>query len=389
MNIATRMSCLKPSATVSLNEKVAQLRKEGKSIVNLVIGEPDYPTPSVIVDECIKALREGKTKYGASGGGTVLKSAIIDKLSSENNLNYCLDELVVGVGGKEILFHTMLTILNPGDEVVIFTPYWLSYRTHVELCGAKLIEIPLDFKDGDVVLDIDKISSYFSSKTKCIILNSPNNPGGYVFSQNNLKTLASFLSSKDIWIISDEIYEYFCFDKKHYSILNEAPELQDKTILVNGLSKSFSMTGWRVGYAAGPRQVISRVKSLQSQSSTCIPGFIEQAATEALYQGKKLMEKELQTMKQRRDYIVQELSSIDHLGFIKPQGAFYMFLDVSYWYNSKIKDSLSFCEYLLSECGVAVVPGVVFGKDEYVRLSYAASMEDLKEAVRRLKQVLV
>ena len=367
MNISTRMSCLKPSATVSLNEKVARLKKEGKSIINLVIGEPDYPTPSIIVEEGIKALKEGKTKYGASGGGTLLKNAILDKVQRENNLNYTLDEVVAGIGGKEILFHIFLSILDPEDEALIFTPYWLSYKAHVELSGAKLVEVPLDFSDGHVSIDIDKIDSYFTPRTKCVILNSPNNPGGYAFSKDNLEKLGRYLLSKNVWIVSDEIYEYFSFDREHHSILNVVPELQDRTIIVNGMSKSFSMTGWRVGYALGPRSVISKVKSLESQSSTCIPGFIEQASSLALKHGKELVQTQLQTMKMRRDFMVEQLSSIKNLGFIRPQGAFYMFLNVSHWYSSDKKDSLSFCEYLLSGSGVAVVPGVVFGKDEYVR----------------------
>lgn len=385
--LSQRISAVKPSPTVALNGKAKAMRREGIAVINLTVGEPDFPTPSSVCDVAIAAIKSGKTKYGPAGGGPDLRAAIQAKLERENNLKFDTDQIVAGIGAKELLFHISLAMLNEGDEVLIPAPYWVSYTAHCEAAGATAVEIPMLDPQNPVVTP-EQLEKYATPRTKAIVLNSPNNPGGYMMSEAQVESLAKYLQSKPWWIISDEIYEYLCFDGKHSCVVDFEPELQDRYIHVNGLSKGFAMTGWRVGYCAGPSDLMRLVRTLQTQSSTCLPPFIEEAAAFALNQGKSLLAEGIETFKKRRDLVVDAIRKIPNVGFIPPTGAFYLFIDLRQRLAEKNKSSLEFAEYLLEASHVAMVPGEAFGVPGFIRMSYAAAEADLIAGIQKLGEAL-
>jgi aspartate aminotransferase len=392
MNLSTRILGLKPSPTVAMNVAAKALAAKGVKVVNLSVGETDFNTPEPIVEKAIAALKNHKTRYGAPGGGEALRKAIALKMKRDNQLDYATKEIVAGVGAKEILFHAFMSILNEGDEVLLPTPYWVSYTAHCEAFGAVpvALSLPKDLQKGPFLTPA-MLEEKATSKTKILVLNSPNNPAGYVLSKADLMELGNYLKNKSWWIISDEIYEYLSFDTPQYSLLTLFPELRERFIVVNGFSKAFAMTGWRVGYACGPRSVISLIENLQSQSSTCLPGFIEDACVYAVEHGAPLMAKEIATLKKRRDLVVAELKKIPHLSFMQPSGAFYVFLNLTETLarSKKYKDSLSFGQYLLETHHVAMVPGEAFGAPGFLRMSYAADDATLLEGISRFKTALM
>jgi len=390
MDVSHRISGMSPSPTVALNAKAKELAQSGVKVVNFSVGEPDFATPQAIINQAIKALESGRTKYGAAGGGNGLRQAIQLKTKRDQALDYDLDQIVAGIGAKEILFHLSLALLNEGDEVILPAPYWVSYEAHAEAAGAKALGVaPLD---ENLRIDIKAIEEKASAKTKLIILNSPNNPAGYVLTRQELQELGSYLLSKDWWIISDEIYEYMSFDSEHLSLLNVCPELRDRFILVNGLSKGFAMTGWRVGYCCAPKPIAKLVQNLQSQSSTCIPGFIEDAATFALNEGRPLMANAIDSLIELRDLALEVLSSIDDISFGRAEGAFYVFIDLRQILAKSQRfaanDSLGFSEYLLEEHRIAMVPGEAFGAPGFLRLSYATSRDILREGLQTFSKAI-
>jgi aspartate aminotransferase len=385
-----RITSLSPSPTLALNSKAAELAANGKKVFNLTIGEPDFPTPTEVVDVAIDSLRRGRTKYGSAGGGKALRDAIAEKLLRDNRLQFAADEIVCGPGAKSILFHTFLAILNDGDEVLIPAPYWVSYCDQIKAAGAVPVVIPpaTGFSesgnhDGHPIIDFSALERSIGLKTRAIVVNSPNNPAGYVFSRDEIEHLAAFVLKHDLWLISDEIYEYMAFDRPHISPLEVCPDLRPRFILINGLSKGFAMTGWRVGFAAGPKDVISLVRVLESHSTTCIPGFIEDAATHALKRGKQMMSEAITSLDRRRKITIDALSGFS---FVHPAGAFYVFLDVRDLCTGGIT-SINLCEDLL-QAGLALVPGEAFGMPGYLRLSYTLSDDDLRAALKILTQTL-
>lgn len=390
MKVAQRVASLKSSPTLALNWRVQQLAKAGHDVVNLTVGEPDFPTPQPIVDKAIAALNNKRTKYGPAGGGPGIRSAIAEKLKRENNLTFSPDEVVVGCGAKEILAHAFLSLINPGDEVLLPSPYWVSYEDQIKLCeGTPLIVPPAFDPQGNMVLDPDMLERLASPKTVGLVLCSPNNPAGYVLDREALIKLGTYLvAKKDWWIISDEIYEYFSFDTRHYSLLELFPELRERFVLVNGLSKSFGMTGWRVGYAAGPEKIIKPIRTLQSHTSTCLPPFIEDAAEWAVQEGRNLIGKEIASIKAKRDCALELIREIPELGYLPPRGAFYLYIDIRQLLAKSPQyanlTSLGFCEGLLENQKVAVVPGEAFGTPGYLRISYATQEEKLREGFRRI-----
>jgi len=393
MQFSRRISSLKPSPTVALNSLAKEMAKNGAPVINLSVGEPDFTTPEAIIQVAIAALKAGKTKYGAPGGGVELKTAISNKLKRDNHLDYLPEEIVAGIGAKEILFHLSLALLNEGDEVLIPAPYWVSYTTHCEAAGAIPVVIPMKTdSDSNFVLTPEDIEPFVTERTKAIILNSPNNPAGYVLNKDQLTSLGQYLTEKDWWVISDEIYEYMSYDSPHISMLHLVPSLRDRYVLVNGMSKGFAMTGWRVGYACGPKKLISLVKNLQSQSSTCIPGFIEAASTYALNQGPNLMADEIDTFKKRCELVSSLVAKIPDIGFIQPSGAFYLFIDVRNFLLKASKlnlpTSMAFAEYLLEKHHVAMVPGEAFGVSGFLRMSYASDNETLIEGLERFAKAV-
>ena len=387
MQLSKRLSALKPSPTVALNTKAQQLARSGVKVVNFTVGEPDIPTPQAIVDRCVEALGKGRTKYGQPGGGEDLRKAIVNKLLRDNDLTFAPEQIVVGIGAKEILFHIFMALLDTDDEVLIPAPYWVSYPEQVKAAGGNpiVLQAPLDLAKAP--LDIAAIEKAASSKTRVIVLNSPNNPAGYIFSRDFTTQLGEYLKTKNWWIVADEIYEYLAFDRPHESLLHRFPELANRFILVNGLSKAFAMTGWRVGYCAAPIEAAKLVRAMQSHSSTCLPGFIEDAATFALNQGRELMAAGIQSIRERRDLTVGLLSKIPGLAWTNPDGAFYVFMDLRKRLPAGVS-SMAFCEKLLSDFHVALVPGEAFGCPGFARLSYTTSADNIRDGVASLERAL-
>lgn len=391
--LSSRISQLQPSPTVALNTKAKELADLGHKVINFSVGEPDFPTPEPIVQAAIKALQDGKTRYGGAGGGLPLRKAIVSKLLKDNQLTYTPDQIVVGIGAKEILFHLSLALLNPGDEVLIPAPYWVSYTEHVIAAGATPIVIPMPKDHKAPRLTAAMIEPYVTAKTKAIVITSPSNPGGFVIPPDELKTLGEYLAQKNWWVISDEIYEYMSYDGPSISLATLVPAIRERFILVNGFSKGFAMTGWRVGYMAGPKPVADLVRTLQTQSSTCLPPFVEEGAMEALRHGRELMADKMLVLRQRRDLAVAILQEFPELDMLPPNGAFYIFIDLrkvlakSALYTND--NSLDFSQKLLETYHVAMVPGEAFGAPGFIRLSYAVHEDTLKEGLKRLGDALV
>jgi aspartate aminotransferase len=386
MIFSKRILSVKPSPTLALNQKAVALAKQGKKVLNFAIGEPDYPTPGLIVDRAIESLRAGRTRYTPAGGGPELRQAIVDKLLRDNGLTFEPSQIVVGAGVKEILFHTFLSLLNDGDEVILTAPFWVSYSDQIKAAGGVPVVIPIPEKGGMPSLEV--IESYATAKTKAFIFNSPNNPAGYILSELELKTLGTYLRGKPWWIISDEIYEYMSFDRPHICMLKVCPELRERFVLVNGLSKAFAMTGWRVGYCAAPVELASMVRALQSHSSTCIPGFIEDASVVGLKAGRPLMEKDINRLRERRDLAIHTMKKLGGFKYLYPQGAYYLFVDI----RSHLKNgetSLAFSDRILDQFDLAIGPGEAFGAPGYLRLSYAVSDETLVDGIERLHKALL
>jgi aspartate aminotransferase len=390
IQLSRRILNVKSSPTVALNAKAKALAKEGAKVLNFTVGEPDFPTPAAVVEKAVTALKAGRTKYGPAGGSPEFREAIAAKLARENGLRFPASDIVCGVGAKELLFHIFLALLNEGDEVLIPSPYWVSYPDQILAAGAKPVFLPVSDDMGETPIRIADIERLATPKTVGIILNSPNNPAGYMFSETLSRELGRYLSQKPWWIVSDEIYEYMAFDRPHVSLLALFPELKDRFIHVNGMSKGYAMTGWRVGYCAGPSAIMKMVRDLQSHSSTCLPPFIEEAATYAISQGPNLLANELATLKKRRDMAASLAAKIPGVDFAAPQGAFYLFLDVrEALQKAKSKlDTFAFAERLLTEHHMAVVPGEAFGAPGFLRLSYATSESTISEGMDRLATAL-
>jgi aspartate aminotransferase len=385
MEFSRRITSVQPSPTLALNTKAIQLTKQGHRVLNFAVGEPDYPTPTVVVDRAIESLKAGRTKYTPAGGGPELRQAIADKLLRDNGLTYNVNQIVVGAGAKEVLFHTFLSLLNDGDEVLLTAPYWVSYGDQIRAAGGVPVTVPIPDHGG--FPSLETIEKYASSRTKAFVFNSPNNPAGYVLGEKELKTLGDYLHKKSWWVIADEIYEYMSFDVPHTSLVKVCPELTSKFVLINGLSKSFAMTGWRVGYCAAPLELATMVRSLQSHSSTCIPGFIEDASVVALKAGQPLMAKDIAMLKSRRDLAVAYMHQLGGLTFLAPQGAYYIFIDIRP-YLKQGETSLDFSDHLLTEYYLALAPGEAFGAPGFLRISYAVDDKTIKEGIDRLHKAL-
>lgn len=384
------------SPTLAITAKAAKLKSEGKDVIGLAAGEPDFDTPDFIKKAAIDAIYKGLTKYTPVTGIPSLKKAVVDKLSKENNLDYQVDEVIVGTGGKQCIFNLCLAILNAGDEVIIPAPYWVSYTDIVELTGAKPIIIPCGIEQKFKITP-DQLESSITDSTKLIFINSPSNPTGSVYTELELKNIAKvLLRYPKVFIATDDIYEKINLDDQPFhNILMVEPKLKKQSIIINGVSKAYSMTGWRIGYAAGPKEIIKAMGILQSQS-TSNPTSISQAAAEAaLNSDQSCIKPMIEAFKERHSFVVKAFNDIKGLDCIDAQGAFYSFpcakdaIDMLYK-NGKLKSNndIAFCEYLLDTKGVAVVPGSAFGAEGYFRISFATSMDNLKEALKRIKQAI-
>ena len=391
--IAKRLSAVKPSPTLAVTTKAKELKAQGVDVVDLGIGEPDFPTPRHICDAAKAALDRGETKYVPVAGTLAFRQAICDKLKRENGLDYMPDQITVNCGGKGTLYNLIIATVDEGDEVVIPAPYWVSYPDMVRLAGGTPVFVTGREENGFKITPAD-LEKAITPKTKWFVLNSPSNPSGAAYSREELRALADVLARhENVWIISDEIYEHIVYDGfKSYSIAAVAPELKDRTMTVNGLSKSFSMTGWRVGYAAGPVEVIKAMNKVQSQSTSHAVSFCQAAGVVALNSPMDFLAERNATFKARRDMVVAKLNAVKGMSCRTPEGAFYLYPSVAGCIGKKtpdgkvIENDTDFASALLEAEGVAVVPGVAFGLSPYFRLSYATSTEALEKACERIKR---
>ena len=367
------------------------MRKNGESVISFSVGEPDFKTPAFIINACKEALDKGLTKYTPVGGTAELKKAVCDKFLRDNDLIYTPEEIVVSDGAKSSLFHALSAILNPGDEVIIPAPYWLTYPEAVSICGGVPVFVKTDSKNG-YKITAKELESAITKKTKCVIINTPCNPTGSVYTREELEALAEIIVKRDIFVISDEVYEKLVFGKEHVSIASLNDKIKELTIVVNAVSKSYAMTGWRIGYLACNGKLAKVITSLQSHTTSNATSFCQYAAAVALNTGDESVSEMATVFAHRRKLILKLLGEIPDISFVSPEGAFYVFVNVSKYYGKihngvKITGSVDFCEALLT-AGVAAVPGKPFGADECVRLSYATLEENIIEGIERFKTFL-
>ncbi len=392
--ISKRAQAVAPSATLKISAKAKELQRQGVSIISLSAGEPDFPTPRHVCDAAINAINEGFHGYTMNTGTPELRESITEKLQRDNSLSYDPSQIVCTNGAKQALGFSMLAMLDEGDEVIIPAPYWVSYPEMVKVAGATPVTIRTSF-ENNYRMSADQLEEAITDQTKAVMLCSPSNPTGTCYTSGELEALADVLRKHpQVNIISDEIYEYIVFEGDHVGILNVAPDLKDRTVLINGFSKGFAMTGWRLGYLAAPQEFTDAVAKIQSQE-TSAPSAISQKAGEAAYRGDLDAVLEMRaSFKKRRDFIYNKLSEIEGLKCFKPSGAFYVFPDISHYLGTttdggtNIETSTDLCLYLIEEQGLAAVPGDAFGEPNGIRLSYASSMEDLTEAIKRLEKGL-
>jgi aspartate aminotransferase len=387
---ARRLSVIKPSPTLAINARAKQLAASGRKIVNLSAGEPDFKTPAFICEAASKALAEGATHYTASDGTPELKRAIADKLKRENNLDYANDEIIASCGVKHSVYNACMALLNPGDEVLIPAPYWVSYPAQVKLAEAEPRILPCP-PENEFKLTPEQLDAAIGSKTRLLILNSPNNPSGAVYTHVELEGLAEVLARHDnVMIFTDDIYEHLLYDAASFvNIVMAAPALRERTLVMNGVSKAYAMTGWRLGYAAGPAWLIAAMKKLQSQS-TSNPASVSQAAAVAALDGDQSCVAGMrEQFKARRDRFIPDLNEVKGFYCPMPPGAFYAFADCREAMQAHgISDDIEFATWLLENPEIAAVPGSAFGSPAYLRLSYASDQATLAEAADRLKRAL-
>ena len=387
MKIADRIDRIQPSITLEMTAKAAELRKSGVDVINLSVGEPDFDTPQNIKDAGLKAIKNGKTKYTAGSGIPELKSAIIKKLKRDNQLEFNPDNIIVSCGGKHTLYNACQVLFQKNDEVIIFSPYWVSFPDFISVTGAKPVVVPT-IPDKQYEPDFKILEKVITKNTKGIIINSPSNPTGGVWSDEAIKKTLSIAKKNDLWVFSDECYESLTYDCPFTSIQNF--DLNNEKILTfQSCSKTYSMTGWRIGYTAGHSAIIKAMGKLQSQSTSCPNSIAQYAALEALSGDQSEVLKMKQVFKKRRDLFVSELNKIKGIQCEKPGGAFYVFPSLNLLIKTnKIKNAWDFCFQLLEEKAIASVPGRSFGLENNIRFSYAISSEQIKLAIQRIKETL-
>lgn len=401
-NILERQNKLKPlsdlissiqeSKTLAITSLIKKLKAEGKNVLSFSAGEPDFPTPDFIKEAAIKAINNNFTYYTPNEGYPDLVKTIIKKFKEDNGLEFNPENIIVSDGAKHSLYNILQAICNPGDEVIFQSPYWVSYPEMVKLAKANSVIIDAGVETGYKILP-DVLEKAITEKTKVFLFNSPSNPTGAVYSKNEILALAEVLKGKDIFVLTDEIYEKIIFDGEEHFSIGSVDFLKDKTITVNGVSKAYSMTGWRIGYAGGPKNIIKLARNLQSHSTSNAASISQAAAQAALSNHSSEIDMMVGEFKKRRDFIVSELNKIPGVKCPLPKGAFYVFYDVSSYYGKsvnglEIKDSTSFCNYVLTEQNVGLVPGVAFGNDNCVRMSYACSQAQIEDGLGRLHKAL-
>ena len=385
--VSNSLKRIKPSPTIAVTSKAREMRAAGKDVIGLGAGEPDFDTPDNIKEAAIEAIRKGDTKYTAVDGTPALKKAIQAKFSRENDLSYELDQISVGTGGKQVLYNAFMATINKGDEVIIPAPYWVSYPDIVLLAGGKPKIIKCDEKNN-FKLTPEKLKKAVSKKTKWIIINSPSNPTGSGYTKDEIIALSKILIKyKNLYILSDDIYEHITYDGFKFFTIAQIEKLKSRTLTMNGVSKSYSMTGWRIGYAAGPKEIIKAMAKIQSQSTSNPTSISQAAAVEALNGTQDFILERSNSFKERRNFVVDSLNNIKGISCLSPEGAFYVFPSCKKLLNNKtkLKTDKDFVEKLLEKAEVAVVQGSAFGLEGYFRISYATSMDNLKKAMERIK----
>ncbi len=393
IKLAERMQQIKPSPTLAVNAKAKAMKAAGADILNFSVGEPDFDTPPHVCDAGKAAIDEGFTRYTAVPGIPELREAIAKRFQEDKGWEYNIDQIQVSCGGKHGLYNMAQALFGPGDEVLIPTPYWVSYPPIVLLAGATpvLVELP---EENKFDLSAEILNRYVTDKTRGIILNSPSNPTGAIFSEDALVAVAAMALEKGWVVISDDIYDTIVYtDEPAPHILNVEPRIKEQLLILNGVSKSFAMTGWRIGYTLGPQHIIASMNKIQSQSTSNASSISQKAALAAVSGSQDFPLKMKESFLPRRDFIISELRGIENITCVVPDGAFYVFPNMSAYYGKSFQDSIingsvDMSAYLLEESFMATVPGAAFGSDEFVRFSFAASMDSIKEGMTRLKKAL-
>jgi aspartate aminotransferase len=388
--ISDSLKKIKPSPTIAVTQKARELKAAGKDVIGLGAGEPDFDTPENIKQAAIKAINDGDTKYTAVDGTPALKKAIVEKFKKENNLDYTADQITVGAGGKHVIYNAMMATLNEGDEVIVPAPYWVSYPDIVLLAGGKPVVMECDEKQSFKINPSD-LEKFITPKTKWIILNSPSNPTGACYSENDIREIAKVLEKHPhVYILSDDIYEHVTYEGFKFFTIAQIESLKERVLTMNGVSKAYSMTGWRIGYAAGPKEIIKAIAKIQSQSTTNPSSISQAASVEALSGTQDFIKKRADSFQERRDFVVQALNDIDGIECLNPDGAFYVFPSCKGLMGKKdtngkeIKSDTDFVQSLLENSGIAVVQGSAFGLEGFFRISYATSMDNLKKALEKI-----
>lgn len=393
MKLSNKAINIEPSLTLEITAKAKKMKAEGIDVIGFGAGEPDFNTPENIQKAAMDAIEKGYTKYTAASGIMELKQAIVEKFKKDNGLNYETSEIIVSNGAKQCLSNLFQAILNEEDQVLIAKPYWVSYPELIKLYGG--VPVFVDTREeNQFKYEIGELEKKVTDKTKAIIINSPNNPTGTVYSKEDLEALAIFAKKHDLLIIADEIYEMLVYgEEKHISIASLSEDAFNRTVVINGMSKSYSMTGWRIGYAAGPLDIIKVMSNIQSHTTSNPNSIAQYASLEALRGDKTQVRNMIVEFKKRRDYMVKKVNSISNLSSINPKGAFYVMINISKTIGKNlrgntIEDSISFSKILLEEENVAVVPGIAFGDSNFIRLSYATSMENIQKGLDRIENFI-
>ncbi len=393
MKLSKRVSSVQPSVTMAVTAKAKQLKSEGVDVVGFGAGEPDFDTPQNIKNAAKKAIDDGVTKYTPAGGTEELKQAVVEKFKRENGLEYQTSQITINCGAKHSIYNICQVIMDPGDELIIPSPYWVSYPEFANLAEGKPVFVDTDYENG-FDLDVKAIEQAVTDKTKAIVVNSPSNPTGAVYSEQRLRAVAELAVEKDLIIISDEIYEHLVYDgQQHFSIATISDEVKQKTVVVNGVSKAYSMTGWRIGYTASVPEIAKAISTIQSHSTSNPTSISQKASVEALLGPQEEVAKMRGEFEKRRGYIVERLNKMAGVSCHQPGGAFYVFpsfaavMGKSY-NDKKLENTLDLADYLLTECKIAPVPGEGFGAPGYMRFSYAASLDDITKGMDRLEEGL-
>jgi aspartate aminotransferase len=388
--VSNNLKRIKPSPTLAVTQKARELKAAGKEVISLGAGEPDFDTPENIKQAAIKAINDGDTKYTAVDGTPALKNAIIKKFKRENNLDYQVDQVTVGAGGKHVIYNAMVATLNEGDEVVIPAPYWVSYPDIVLLAGGTPIILKCNEKQGFKINPLE-LEKSITKKTKWIILNSPSNPTGACYSEEDIREIAKVLiKHPQVHILSDDIYEHVAYEGFKFFTIAQIAELKERVLTMNGVSKAYSMTGWRIGYAAGPKEIIKAIAKIQSQSTTNPSSISQAAAVEALNGTQDFIKERATSFQERRDFVVKALNNINGIECLNPDGAFYVFPSCKGLIGKKdstgkeLKTDNDFVQSILENSGVAVVQGSAFGLEGFFRISYATSMKNLEKALEKI-----